>query len=103
MNHPRVPLLLLLLLLLPAGRHPAFADAAADFERSIRPLLQKHCLTCHSEKKQKGDLDLERFTTVAHIKTEPMIWEGVLEQSQTGEMPPKKEPQLSLEHNTALT
>ncbi|OYW29034.1 MAG: hypothetical protein B7Z47_05245 [Chthoniobacter sp. 12-60-6] len=32
-----------------------------------------------------------------------MIWEGVLDQLHTGEMPPKKEPQLSAEQKAVLT
>jgi hypothetical protein len=77
--------------------------ALADpFQQSILPLLKESCLNCHSTKKQKGDLDLERFTSLADIKKEPMIWQEVLEQIKNGEMPPKKEPPLSAEHKTAL-
>lgn len=32
---------------------------AADFDREIRPLLQKHCVECHGEKKQKSELRLD--------------------------------------------
>lgn len=32
---------------------------SADFDREIRPLLQKHCIECHGEKKQKGELRLD--------------------------------------------
>lgn len=77
-----------------------FAD---DYQSSILPLLKERCNSCHSTQKQKGDLDLERFATVADIKKEPMIWEGVLEQIHLGEMPPRKAPQLSSEQKTRLT
>lgn len=30
-----------------------------DFEKRIRPLLDRHCLSCHGEKKQKGGLRLD--------------------------------------------
>jgi len=30
-----------------------------DFDRDIRPLLQKHCIECHGEKKQRGELRLD--------------------------------------------
>jgi hypothetical protein len=76
---------------------------ADDFQKSVLPVLKKRCNTCHSSEKQKGDLDLERFTSLAEIKKEPMIWEGVLEQIEMGEMPPKKEKQLSAEQKTTLT
>ncbi|WP_395737303.1 DUF1592 domain-containing protein [Prosthecobacter sp.] len=79
---------------------PLHAD---DFQSSILPLLKERCNTCHSTEKQKGDLDLERFTSIADIKREPMIWEGVLDQLHMGEMPPKKETQLSTEQKKLLT
>ena len=79
------------------------AFGADDFQASILPMLKERCNSCHSTKKQKGDLDLERFASVADIKREPMIWEGVLDQIHMGEMPPKKEPQLAPEQKTLLT
>ncbi len=36
--------------------------ASSDFEKEIRPLLQKHCTECHGEKKQKGELRLDAKT-----------------------------------------
>ena len=70
---------------------------AADFEKEVRPLLTEYCNKCHSTEKQKGDLDLERFTSVAEVKKHPKIWEGVLEQLANKEMPPKEKPQLNAE------
>jgi hypothetical protein len=36
------------------------AAAAPDFSREVRPLLEKHCVKCHGQEKQKGGL---RFDT----------------------------------------
>lgn len=44
----------MLLILLAAA--PALA---VDFDQDIRPLLQQHCVECHGEKKQKGELRLD--------------------------------------------
>jgi hypothetical protein len=33
--------------------------AAVDFVREVRPILQKHCYSCHGEKKQKSGLRLD--------------------------------------------
>lgn len=74
----------------------------ATFQAAVRPILKEHCNTCHSTKNQKGDLDLERFVSVAEIKKHPEVWEHVLEQLTNGEMPPKKERQLPVEKKTAL-
>ncbi|MEQ1749751.1 MAG: DUF1592 domain-containing protein [Prosthecobacter sp.] len=73
----------------------AMTSAHAD----VRSVLQTHCLNCHSTKEQKGDLDLE----ASDIQKEPHIWENVLEQIEMGEMPPKKEKQLSAAEKKQLT
>ncbi len=36
------------------------AQAPVDFVRDVAPILQQRCVDCHGEKKQKGDLRLDR-------------------------------------------
>ncbi|MEZ6053502.1 MAG: c-type cytochrome domain-containing protein [Planctomycetaceae bacterium] len=36
------------------------ADEDVDFSRDVRPLLNKHCLSCHSGVKEAGDLSFIR-------------------------------------------
>lgn len=91
-----------LLLLASCGLAPARA-AAEDFHQDILPVLTRYCNDCHSTRRQKGDLDLERFSSVAEIKKEPVIWDQVREQLASGEMPPKDKPQLSKEEHARLT
>jgi hypothetical protein len=57
--------LLLLAALLSAGRAGA-AEPAADefFEREVRPVLVERCLSCHGDKKTKGDLQLNSRAAV---------------------------------------
>jgi hypothetical protein len=81
-------------------RIPAGGAAAAgppDFDRGVRPILKEFCLDCHSTEKQKGDLDLEVFTSLAEVRRHPKIWQSVSEQLTNKEMPPKKKPQPSPE------
>ncbi len=59
------------------------------FSKEIQPLLSSTCVECHSTAKHKGDLDLERFGSVAAMKREPKVWEEVVAQVSTGEMPPR--------------
>ncbi|MFZ9992138.1 MAG: hypothetical protein ACO3J6_06960, partial [Opitutales bacterium] len=50
----------------------AFAGLRADdYAEKVLPILKDSCLNCHSTKKQKGDVDLERFATVADIRRAP--------------------------------
>ena len=72
-----------------ANTTPAF------FDKSIRPLLIEYCLKCHSAEKHKGDLDLERFSSLTEVKRHPKVWQTVAEQLANNEMPPKDKPQPS--------
>ena len=76
--------------------------AADSFDQSIRPLLRDYCVTCHSTEKQEGELDLERFDSLDHVKSDADVWEQVQEQLALGEMPPKDAKQLSAEQKTLL-
>jgi hypothetical protein len=83
---------------LPAGV-PAAAESAAsrslerDYAKQTQPLLKQYCLGCHSTEKHKGDLDLERFTSLAEVMKHPKVWQNVVEQLALNEMPPKDKPQ----------
>jgi len=66
------------------------SEAAADFQRRIRPFLQTHCLKCHGEKKQSGDMRLDDLTADASKDAER--WSAVRDQLRDGLMPPAREP-----------
>ena len=84
------------LIFLTCGLFLPFASLSADdYAEKVLPILKDSCLNCHSTKKQKGDVDLERFASIADIRRSPKVWEEVLEQVASGEMPPKKEQPLS--------
>ncbi|MEN9675958.1 MAG: hypothetical protein RIS76_1854 [Verrucomicrobiota bacterium] len=74
---------------------PLRGQESAEYGNTIRPLLQEHCLNCHSTEKHKGDLDLERLAAPAEVRKHPEIWQGLIEQVGTGEMPPKEEKPLA--------
>jgi hypothetical protein len=69
------------------GTSPVF------FDQTIRPVVKEFCLSCHSTAKHKGDLDLERFSSLTEVKKHPKVWQQVIEQLSLGEMPPKEKPQ----------
>ncbi len=78
-------------------------NAHAEDFATVRPLLAEYCLTCHSTAKQKGELDLEVFSSLDAVKKHPAVWQKVLEQMADGEMPPKNKPQPSAEQKGRLT
>ncbi|HEX7901476.1 MAG TPA: DUF1592 domain-containing protein [Planctomycetota bacterium] len=69
----------LLLLLLPQ---------AAPYEERVRPFLAAHCLECHGAEKPKGNVRLDQLDPGLRDER----WRSVLDQIQSGEMPPKKKP-----------
>ncbi len=81
-----------LLLLLPALAAPANAAAPLDrgFRDTVQPFLRTYCAECHGPEKPKGDLDLSAYTSADAVARDYRRWEVVLEQLQTGAMPPKK-------------
>jgi hypothetical protein len=64
---------------------------------SIRPLLTKHCLGCHSGKEPKGELSLDQLGPDLANKATREVWESVQEQLRIGAMPPKEKPRPSKE------
>lgn len=74
-----------------AATGPALAEG---YTREIKPLLHTYCLPCHSTQRQKGDLDLERLSDFTLAKEGPVVWQSLIEQVGTEEMPPldKKQP-----------
>ncbi len=88
-----------------AVRAPAREEGPADasgFESVIRPLLTEYCLSCHSTERRKGDVDLERFGSLAGLAKEPRLWQLVSEKVRSGEMPPASKPQPTAEQRAAL-
>ena len=73
-----------------------------DYSRQAQPILKQYCLGCHSTEKHKGDLDLERFTSLSEVMKHTKVWQGVVEQIALGEMPPKEKPQPSVAEKERL-
>ena len=62
-----------------------------------RPFLKAHCIACHGPEKQKGDLRFDRLGTDLSDLQTLEAWQGILDQLNLGEMPPKKQPQPPFE------
>ena len=66
--------------------------ASASSYAPIEAYLKAHCLECHNEKVQKGDLALHLYHDEASVLRDRKVFEDVLEKVHAGEMPPKKKP-----------
>ncbi len=65
-----------------------------EFNSVLHPFLKEHCIRCHGDELQKGDL---RLDLLARDFTNPIPashWADVMERISSGEMPPKKESKL---------
>ena len=78
------------------------AEPAAEYGTTVRPLLQKYCLGCHSTKLTKGSLDLERFASIDEVRKDLKVWQQTIEMLETDEMPPKEKPQPTADERKKL-
>ena len=68
----------------------AFSSAALSAE-PYDAFLEKHCLRCHGPEKEKGDLRIDQLSRDFKLGVDTHHWAEVIEQVNSGEMPPKKE------------
>ena len=61
--------------------------AAEPFEA----FLEAHCIRCHGPEKEKGDLRIDQISRDFKLGADMHHWAEVIEQVNSGEMPPKKE------------
>ena len=66
---------------------PVAARAAEPFDA----FLEKHCISCHGPKKEKGDLRIDQLSRDFKLGADTHHWAEMIEQVNSGEMPPKKE------------
>jgi hypothetical protein len=86
-----------------AAKPASFESIGAQYNSTVLPILESHCLKCHNEDEAKGDLDLERMESLTVVRREPRVWQKVLFMLENAEMPPKKSKQLTKEQSDALT
>lgn len=73
---------------------------AADrdaYEVDALPFFKAHCLRCHDDKQQKGEFRLDTLARDFGTQQTAERWAEVLFRINSGEMPPKTEPQPTAE------
>ncbi len=88
----------LLVVLAPAADQPS----VGDFDATVRPLLAKHCISCHSGEKPKGKLRLDTLPRSFADSATRDHWLEVVERLKSGEMPPKGKPRPAEKEVRAL-
>ena len=65
---------------------------ASPLDASTIKFINDHCLRCHGPEKAKGDFRLDQLETDFSKPSVFERWREVVARTQSGEMPPKKEP-----------
>lgn len=72
------------------------------FDLKAVTFFEEYCLDCHSNDRQKADINLETFRGEVLLYKEPKFWQRVVEVIETREMPPEKKPQPSTDERFAI-
>jgi hypothetical protein len=72
----------------------AIAQQPAEL-KEVRAFFDAHCVRCHGEKKQKGDIFLHKLTTPKKGAADLDLWNKVFDQIETRQMPPQDAEQPS--------
>lgn len=72
------------------------ADAVLAAE-PFDAFLKAHCIRCHGPEKEKGDLRIDQLSRDFKVGADTHHWAEMIEQVNSGEMPPKKEKQPTQE------
>ena len=74
-----------------------------SFDDEVRPVLDRHCIACHSGDRPKGKLNLEQLPRDFADEAAQRRWLVVQKRVAAGEMPPKSKPRLTLEELQTLS
>ncbi|MDA7756921.1 DUF1592 domain-containing protein [Opitutales bacterium] len=75
------------------GWFQADAKPEVSIPQSIEPFFENYCFDCHDTDTAKADLDLEGLTRSIVDVADAQNWQDILDQLNSGEMPPKKKKQ----------
>lgn len=93
-----IPVLLAGVSLLPAMA--AGEDAAVSYGRQVKAVLEAHCVDCHAGPKAEAKVDLDR--SVEALMADRDLWFRVLDQLESGNMPPEDEEQPATEKRQSV-
>ncbi len=75
------------------GWFQANAKPEVAIPKSIEPFFENYCFDCHDTDTAKAGLDLEGLTRSIVDVADAQNWQDILDQLNSGEMPPKKKAQ----------
>lgn len=78
------------------------AQALAEYEKAVSPILKDRCYDCHGDGAKKGGLAFDELTTKEHVLQNPELWLKVLRNVRSHVMPPPNKPAPTAEELRTL-
>ena len=76
-----------------SAAEPDAKELEKNYGGEVRPLIVSYCQKCHSGDRIEADVDLAAIGTWADVRKHPETWQKVAAMLESGQMPPKDEPQ----------
>jgi mono/diheme cytochrome c family protein len=70
-------------------------DPEAVYPSEIVPFLKKHCIECHGEDAQEGDVRFDQYKDAAAVSADEKNWQRAIQMLRSGAMPPEDAAQPS--------
>jgi mono/diheme cytochrome c family protein len=77
-------------------------DPETAFKARVLPVLSASCMKCHGPEKQKGKVNFAAPRSADAFAADPKLWFRVLDQIESGTMPPDGEKPLSAPDRQAI-
>lgn len=90
----RASLCIVFLITLAAAPRPprvVAQEAVEVFHSAIEPILQEHCLDCHSGSDGEGNVSFDEFDSEQAMLADKRLWQKVLANVRAGLMPPRED------------
>jgi Protein of unknown function (DUF1592)/Protein of unknown function (DUF1588)/Protein of unknown function (DUF1587)/Protein of unknown function (DUF1585)/Protein of unknown function (DUF1595) len=72
-----------------AAQTPA-ENIAVQYGSEVKPLLSKYCYACHNNEKEKGEVNLARYTEVSDVLRQRKTWKTIDQRVSEKDMPPEE-------------
>ena len=69
--------------------------AAAEFHKTVQPILSEYCYDCHGDGADKGGVAVDEFKSDSELLGRRDLWWKVLKNVRAGLMPPQRKPRPS--------
>ncbi|MDE2641227.1 MAG: DUF1592 domain-containing protein [Verrucomicrobiota bacterium] len=89
-------------MILAAAAWLCLTNGVSAVEQPGLALIENYCFDCHDSDLQKGEVDLEAALGAKPLVKNMDLWRTVISRVESGDMPPKKKPQLKPEEKEWL-